>query len=66
MVDFIDVGIGGMRWPTFNIADMAVSTGAFMLAWVLWGEDRAAAAAAASAPAGVAGPALSSEPRDTR
>ena len=66
VVDFIDVGIGSMRWPTFNIADMAVSTGAFMLAWVLWGEDRAAAAAAAAAPAGVPEPALSSEPRETR
>jgi signal peptidase II len=49
VVDFLDVGWGGMRWPTFNIADMAVSTGAFMLAWVLWGEDRAAAAAGAGA-----------------
>ncbi len=39
VVDFIDVGIGGARWPTFNVADMAVSTGAFLLAWVLWGED---------------------------
>jgi signal peptidase II len=43
VVDFIDVGIGSARWPTFNVADMAVSTGAFLLAWVLWGEDRAAA-----------------------
>ena len=64
VVDFIDVGIGTMRWPTFNIADMAVSTGAFMLAWVLWGEDRAAArrAATESMPAA----ALSNEPRETR
>jgi len=45
VVDFIDVGIGDMRWPTFNVADMAVSTGAFLLAWVLWGEDREIAAA---------------------
>jgi len=61
VVDFIDVGIGDMRWPTFNVADMAVSTGAFLLAWVLWGEDREAAAAAAvrPAPASAAG-----EPRD--
>lgn len=67
VVDFIDVGIGGMRWPTFNIADMAVSTGAFMLAWVLWGEDRAAAAAAAATPAAMPEPApLSGEPRETR
>lgn len=39
VVDFIDIGIGDTRWPTFNIADMAVSIGAFLLAWVLWGED---------------------------
>ncbi len=52
VVDFIDVGIGDSRWPTFNIADMAVSTGAFLLAWVLWGEeDEAKAAAAGPAPA---------------
>jgi len=38
VVDFIDVGIGASRWPTFNIADMAVSSGAFLLAWVLWHE----------------------------
>ena len=47
VVDFIDVGWGDMRWPTFNIADMAVSTGAFLLAWVLWGEERASTSAAA-------------------
>lgn len=49
VVDFIDVGIGDMRWPTFNIADMAVSIGAFLLAWVLWGEENAAEA---NSPAG--------------
>jgi signal peptidase II len=41
VVDFIDVGIGDMRWPTFNVADMAVSIGAFLLAWVLWGDEHA-------------------------
>ena len=40
VVDFIDIGIGDMRWPTFNVADMAVSTGAILLAWVLWGEEQ--------------------------
>jgi signal peptidase II len=48
VVDFIDIGIGDMRWPTFNVADMAVSTGAVLLAWVLWGEDRAERATAAA------------------
>ena len=40
VVDFIDVGFGVHRWPTFNIADMAVSSGAFLLAYVLWGEEQ--------------------------
>lgn len=44
VVDFIDVGIGDHRWPTFNVADMAVTTGALLLAWVLWSEDRHRAA----------------------
>ena len=41
VVDFIDIGFGVHRWPTFNIADMAVSGGAFLLAFVLWGEEQA-------------------------
>ena len=45
VVDFIDIGFGDSRWPTFNVADMAVSTGAFLLAIVLWAEDRSAQAA---------------------
>lgn len=42
VVDFLDIGYRDWRWPTFNVADMAVSIGAFMLAWALWGEDEAA------------------------
>ena len=48
VVDFIDVGIGEHRWPTFNIADIGVSCGAVLLAWILWREDRAAALAASA------------------
>jgi signal peptidase II len=44
VVDFLDVGVGDTRWPTFNVADMAVSLGAFILAIVLWAEDRPEAA----------------------
>ena len=47
VVDFIDVGFGTHRWPTFNVADMAVSSGAFLLAYVLWGEERRANVASA-------------------
>ncbi|MDQ6829405.1 MAG: signal peptidase II [Gemmatimonadota bacterium] len=39
VVDFIDVGVGVHRWPTFNVADMAISCGALLLAWSLWGDD---------------------------
>jgi signal peptidase II len=59
VVDFIDVGWGASRWPTFNVADMAVSVGAFLLAWVLWEEERepaipTAAVAPSTAPTPVA------------
>ncbi len=55
VVDFIDVGIGSHRWPTFNVADTAVSVGAVLLAYVLWMEGREAerkqgATSAAGAP----------------
>ena len=42
VVDFLDVGVRDARWPTFNVADMAVSIGAFLLAVVLWAEERPA------------------------
>jgi len=31
VVDFIDVGIGNLRWPVFNVADSAVVVGMSML-----------------------------------
>ncbi len=49
VVDFIDVGFGAHRWPTFNVADMAVSVGAFLLALVLWREEQHGAQQAAPA-----------------
>ena len=39
VVDFLDMGFGIHRWPTFNVADMAISLGAFALAISLWRED---------------------------
>lgn len=47
VVDFLDVGIGAHRWPTFNVADIGVTTGALLLAWSLWSEDRRSALAEA-------------------
>ncbi len=40
VVDFIDVWIGPFHWPTFNVADMAVTCGAIALALVLWHEGK--------------------------
>lgn len=32
VVDFLDVGIGAYRWPTFNVADIGVTVGVLYLA----------------------------------
>jgi signal peptidase II len=31
VLDFFDMGIGSYRWPTYNVADIAVTVGAFLL-----------------------------------
>ena len=48
VVDFMDIGVGDWRWPTFNVADTAVTIGALTLAVVLWREDAEAARARAA------------------
>jgi signal peptidase II len=57
VVDFIDVGVGDVRFWTFNVADAAVSVGAVLLVLLLWRyEGRVhAAATAAEAAGGAAG-----------
>lgn len=40
VVDFIDIGVGTLRFWTFNVADSAVTVGAILLAWVLWHEEK--------------------------
>ncbi len=34
VTDFLDVGIGALRWPTFNVADSFVVVGLFVLLFV--------------------------------
>jgi signal peptidase II len=47
VVDFIGpINLGIMHWPIFNIADMAITTGAVLLGISLWREESSAAAAA--------------------
>lgn len=43
VVDFIDVGVGTLRWPVFNVADSAVTMGVIFLAWNLTRAGRTAA-----------------------
>jgi len=40
VVDFLDFGIGNLRWPVFNLADTAVTVGAVLLLASLWAEDQ--------------------------
>ena len=48
VVDFIDIGVGASRWPTFNVADVAVSVGAVVLAWTLWDSEQSESAVAST------------------
>jgi signal peptidase II len=41
VVDFVDIGVGSWRWPTFNVADSAITVGAIALGISLWQEGRA-------------------------
>ena len=65
VVDFLDVGVGSMRWPTFNVADMAVTVGACALAVSLWSEGRSHAAPA-PAPGAPPEPVAETTPPATR
>jgi signal peptidase II len=49
VVDFIDIGLGDVRFWTFNVADSAVTIGALVLAWSLSREERETAAAVRAA-----------------
>jgi len=42
VVDFLDFTFGSFHFPTFNVADSAVTCGAILLAFSLWMEGREA------------------------
>ncbi len=62
VVDFLDVGLGALRWPTFNVADTAVTCGAIALALSLWGEGKKGTAGAAGAGGAAHAPAPGAAP----
>lgn len=42
VVDFIYIGVEKVfMWPAFNVADMCIVTGAFLLGYVFWKQERA-------------------------
>lgn len=50
VVDFIGpINLGFMHWPIFNVADMAITSGAILLGLSLWREETASANAPAPA-----------------
>ena len=53
VVDFLDFTVGALHWPTFNVADMAVTCGAFALAFSLWGEGKQHPSSGVPAPEAV-------------
>ncbi len=57
VVDFVDLGIGTLRWYTFNVADAAVSGAILLLIMSTFVSTR-------SGPASADGPAESAEPAD--
>ena len=40
VADFMDIGIGDVRWPVFNVADAAVVIGMFMLFIAMYHQER--------------------------
>jgi signal peptidase II len=50
VTDFIDVGIGNLRWPTFNIADSSVVVGVSLILLASYLAERAEKRQIADAP----------------
>lgn len=55
VVDFIDIGVGTVRFWTFNLADTAVTIGAACLVLALWRLDEALLTADGASATGVPG-----------
>lgn len=44
VTDFLDAGVGALRWPAFNLADSAIVVGVFLLALLARSESQTARA----------------------
>ena len=67
VTDYLDLGVGAWRWPTFNLPDVAITAGFLLVVWVLargeQAEEDAATgpAASRSVPGGTRPPARRTE-----
>jgi signal peptidase II len=52
VIDFLSVGIGDLRWPTFNVADSSLDIGIVGLVAFLWWFDRREARSRSAADGG--------------
>jgi signal peptidase II len=55
VVDFIDIGVGDVRFWTFNLADMGVTLGALLLVALLWHRGKSESNGPATHAAGARG-----------
>ena len=67
VTDYLDLGIGAWRWPTFNLPDVAITAGFLLVVWVLTRGEQAGTdapsgpAASRSIPNGMRSPARRTE-----
>lgn len=40
VTDYLDAGLGAWRWPTFNLPDVAITTGLLLVLWALARDGR--------------------------
>jgi signal peptidase II len=50
VTDFLNLGIGSLRTGIFNVADVAITGGALLLAWLWWRDGQASDSAATTRP----------------
>jgi signal peptidase II len=50
VTDFLNLGIGSLRTGIFNVADVAITGGALLLAWLWWRDGQASDSAATTQP----------------
>ena len=41
VTDYLDLGLGSRRWPTFNLPDTAIVLGLLLALWLLFERDAA-------------------------